>query len=65
MSIDEFKENDILILTKSISDSLSKLNENVTLKITIFVIFPSNIPLRQNMQKYDDQGYWVIQIVAM
>lgn len=55
----------ILILTKSISDSLSKLNENVTLKITIFVIFPSNIPLRQNMQKYDDQGYWVIQIVAM
>lgn len=55
----------ILILTKSISDSLSKLNENVTLKITIFVIFPSNIPLRQNMQKYDDQGYWVIQTVAM
>lgn len=58
-------KNTISILTKSISDSLSKLNENVTLKITIFVIFPSNIPLRQNMQKYDDQGYWVIQIVAM
>lgn len=55
----------ILILIKSISDSLSKPNENVTLKIAIFVIFPSNIPLRQNMQKYDDQGNWVIQIVAM